>query len=181
MLQQIRINATTTTNGKVIDTDTLARIFGTNGNAINIKRITWIRQVVTAQELWIGADQSDQERAIADPFNFLLVNYTETNDTWFGFGRPGYKTWFNGETNDLASEISRAYSKFPVYNNLHIFWSSVSDFSLEFDYEILDEPLDYREEIMDLLANKTQVEDPSGSNVDGKRVLTRALLRTTGN
>ncbi len=169
----------------VLNTDEIAKLFGTNGKAININ---WVRIIPgvpgSAVDYTILADGEQDPDADA-PSQGLLINEMVSvlkggTGQIRSTGRPAFQDVFRFTTSEITGQMA-SYSLFPVFNQLAFGWSADVDCNLVIDFTVLNLPLDYQEEIMDLLGNKTQVEDPSGSNVDGKRVLTRVLLRTTGN
>lgn len=184
-LQAISIEATGVNLAFSLNTDDLAKIFGTT-RAININ---WMQcsplTLGTAIEIHIVADHDQKiDESSGDKttisFNDMKVitlilgsdgSIVESHD-------PGSETFFRFTTVDVSPQM-KPFSTFPVFNNLIIGWSADVDFVLEFDYTELDQPWDFREEIMDLLANKGTVEDPNISNVDGKRSLVRNPMLLT--
>ncbi len=160
------------------------KLFGSRTKAVNLNAITITPLVLgTAVEYVVWADkevQVDIEAAAphviaigeVGPAVQLLGSTGELTE----YITPAYKALFHFSTVDVAPQ-TKVFSLFPVFNSLSIGWDADVDALIEIDFTILDTNWDFREEIMDLLANKTRVEDPNISNVDGKRSLVRAPLQ----
>lgn len=184
------ITAAAPNDAIILNTDDLVKLFGSasekRGRAININWMRiYLNSFSTAIDIVIYADHdidADEEDGDATQFDFttLLDSAVSLLDgatgTITSTTKPGSKTLFRFTAVDIAPQ-SKSFSLFPVFNNLVLGWSADVDFVLEMDFTVLDASMDWRSEIMDLLANKTQVEDPNLSNVDGKRQLRRAGLR----
>ncbi len=168
----------------MLNTDDLAKLFGSRTNAVNIDAMTLSPSVFgTAMDVYINMDmpitpdESDDDSTTL-PFGQLAAQGLDTITAGGAITRntvPGYKTFVRFNTGDVAP-ITKQFRLFPLFNTFTIGWSADIDFFLEIEYTILNTAWNFREEIMDLLANKTQVEDPNLSNLQGKRAVRRAGL-----
>lgn len=185
-LQSIAVEATGVNLAVVLNTDDIAKLFATEGRAVNINSMTiYLATFGTAVDILIYADhfqKVDESAGGATTFPFaqlaasMTVALQGSSGSLLSVPEPGAQTFFRFTTADIAPQF-KPFSVFPIFNKLIIGWTADVDFTIEFDYTVLDTPLDWREKIMDLLATKTRVEDPNISNVDGKRQLVRAPLQ----
>lgn len=184
MLAIININAFGANRVYRIKTDQIARLFGTLGKGINITSIDLIIQLGTSLDISLLADWEQEEPDDNETDESLteLTNAMESqlNSQTRDFTRvvtKGYRAFWQIHSTATTPPPVKEFDKFEVFNNLVIGWTDDVDFRLEIEYDILNRPLNYREEIMDLLRNKRQVEDPNISNVLGKRQLVPNPLR----
>ncbi len=105
-----------------------------------------------------------------------MVSQTNQTGALLAVHKPGSVTFFRFTTADIQPQ-GKPFRQFPLFNNLAIGWSANVDFVIEMEFTILDANWDWREETMDLLDNKTMVEDPNIGNLQGKRSLVRAPLQ----
>ncbi len=184
MRQIVSLEATGSTLGIILSTDVLAQLFGSRERAVNINAITCTPLILgTAVEYGILADKQykiDEETdATPNVFPFaehgMITRLAGNTGVFTEMVTPAYKTVFHFSTVDVSPQ-TKAFSLFPIFNNLVIVWDADVDCILEFDFTRLDTGWNWREEIMRLLQNKTTVEDPNISNVDGKRSLVRSPL-----
>ncbi len=188
MRQIFLLEATGANLAVILNTDVLAQLFGTRDRAVNINSITVTPLVLgSAVEYGFYADKQYKvdEETDATPnvfppgelnMNSLLLGST---GVFTNASIPGYKTVFHFSTVDVSPQ-THGFTLFPIYNNLIIGWDADIDALIEIDFTRLDKGWNWREEIMRLLQNKRQVENPNISNVDGKRGLVRNPLRLTG-
>ncbi len=182
-IKNMIIEATGGSLAILLDTDDLSKFFGTeqavNINSMQVSPVT----LGTAVDILMIADKEvSPDEALGDkttfPFAELNLSITLIDGATAGFIAQGDKDLviFRFTTADVSPQ-AKFPSVYPITNHLIIGWSADVDFIIEFDYTELDIPWDFREEIIDLLAGKTMVEDPNLSNVDGKRQLNRAPLQ----
>lgn len=189
MRQILTIEATAGSSAIILDTASLAAMFGevfaVNFNTITVNPTTFgaaVEYVLWMDKLGVEYDPklSSETRHIF-PFAQANPRCAITGSTLTGrlnqVVQPGFKTQFRFTTADIAPQ-TKPFSAMPVYNHMIIAWDADVDFDIEFDFSFLDEGWDYRGELMDLLANKRSVEDPNLSNTTGKRSVRRAGLRT---
>lgn len=191
MLQSLAVEATGTNLAVGLNTDDLIKLFGAVGpdgraRGININSMTiYLASFGSATDIIFFADSPEElDEAAGDATtlthaivaNSITANLQGSSGALLAVPRPAVKTFFRFTTADVAPQF-KPFSLFPIFNNLQIGWTADVDFTIEFDFTILDEFMDFRAEIMDLLDNKTQVEDPNISNIDGKRALVRAPLQ----
>jgi len=165
-------------------------LFATNGFAINVNRITIYPNVFgTAVDYILLADvtedpiesEAPKEYTRTYPHNLTVnkivssIQAGATRAQILSTAKPAPQTIFRFTTADIQPQ-SKGFSVFPITNTLVISWDADVDFVIEFDFTVLPIHMNLRSEVMDLLENRRQVEDPSVSNVDGKRVLPRAPL-----
>lgn len=160
----------------------LARLFGSRENAININSMTiYLASFATPVDYFFAADLQQTEPQLSKLFsqailgNLLVTQIAGDTGVVRDQTKPRAQTIFRFTAVDVSPQ-SKPFSLFPVFNTLAIGWSADVDFLLEIDFTVLDAPWNYKEEIMNLLANKRQVEDPNISNTQGKRQLVRAPL-----
>jgi len=173
-----------------LNTIDLIKLFATLGFAININSLTIFPNVFgTAVTYVIEADSSREPAETADEqqytkladFNIVITDMLSSLIAGATVGRilntapPGYKTLVDFTTANVAP-ITKSFSMFPVTNTMIIGWDADVDFVIEFDFTVLPVFMNMRTEVMDLLENRRQLEDPSISNTQGKRVLARAGL-----
>lgn len=185
MILTINFEATGTELALVLRADDIAKLFGTNGRAININSmLCYLNAFGTAQEILMLADHSGfnpKGASAAFPFEQLSemsesqVRGGATNPRIIRTVEPGSKTVFRFTTADIAPQ-GKGFTLWPVFQYMIIGWTADVDFLIEFDYTILDRGLNNRSQLMELLANKRQVQDPNITNVQGKRALRRASL-----
>jgi len=178
----LTLEATASQLAIIIDTDTLARFFGTRDRAVNIN---WIKctplTLGTAVDIHVIADVAETvPEAGVRTYDFNLIKAVSgilgSTGIWDEGSKPGSKALFRFTTVDVSPQRTAFSSTWPIFNTLVLGWSADVDFVLEFDYTMLDHPWNWREEIMRLLANKSQVADPNIANTQGKRKLVRAPL-----
>lgn len=165
----------------VLNFDDLAKLFGTR----HAVKVNWVRaypvswgtptEIVIRPDWDVRVDESDGGATQA-----IFTQVAQLSDIQGDTGivervtRPNLMyIRFNAEN---IAPITTTPSGFEIHNNLVIGWSANLDFILVFDLTELPTLWDTKFKLMDLLAGKTQVEDPNLSNVDGKRSLRRAGL-----
>lgn len=180
MRQTISVDTSGATQAILLNTDDLARLFGKR-NAININSMKLYPVAFgTAVDILVFAD-NDQlpDESAGDATSFpegqLLISQVDATGAIIQAIEPSYHAIFRFTTADINPQTTFP-SVFPVFDTLIVTWNVEVDFIIEFDYTELDVPWNMRFELMDLLKNKRQVEDPNLSNVDGKRSLRRAGL-----
>lgn len=182
-IARITIEATGGQLAVLLDTDDLQKIFRST-RAINVNWISVIPLTLGAAiEVQIKGDWQMKESEF-DEDDSTTIPFTQIIGLFDVDGATG-RIRQQGILNDLffrfttvhVDGITKFPSSYPIFNNLVIGWDSDLDFDIEIDFTRLDAPWDFREELMDLLANKRRVEDPNISNVRGKRSLIRAPLR----
>jgi len=180
-LAALTVEATGANLAIIIDTDTLARFFGTRDRAVNINWIQCLPLTLgTAVDIHVVGDVTETvpEAGVRTyPFNLIkaVSGILGSTGVWDEGSKPGSKTFFRFTTVDVSPQL-KPFTQFPIFNTLVLGWSADVDFVLEFDYTMLDRPWNWREEIMRLLANKSQVADPNIANTQGKRKLVKAPL-----
>ncbi len=188
MRQQILLEATGSTLAILLNTDDLAKLFGSRIFAVNINSIKVFPLTFgTAVAYYFLAD-TEQSTGPEEGAGGGSTTYNEAQleqqvlgDLLGSTGAlrrvpsPGYKTVFRFTTADIAPQ-TEVFSAFPIQNNLVIGWDVDVDCVISFDFTILGITWNMREEIMRLLDGKRIVEDPNISNVLGKRAVRRAPL-----
>lgn len=180
MRQTILVDTTGPTQAVALNTDDLAKLFGSE-SAININSMSIFPGAFgTAVDYLVFADIPDTidesaGAATTFPEAQLQVSALAATGGFTNVQRPSNHLIFRYTTADVQA-ITKYPSTFPVRHNLIITWNVEVDFIIEIDFTSILIGWDWRDKIMDLLANKTQVEDPSISNIDGKRSLNRRPL-----
>lgn len=110
-------------------------------------------------------------------FNLILsaITSTATQGRITQTAKPRAQTIFRFTTADIQPQ-GKGFSIFPIENTLILAWNANVDFIIEFDFTVMPIMMNMKSELMDLLENRRQLEDPSVSNTQGKRVLPRAPL-----
>lgn len=185
MRRQIEIEATGANLAVIFNTDDLQKVFGAD-RAIEIGKIEFQPLSRSAINLTLIIDTDQKIDQTSGPnnastiFPFAQIGLTQVAGNLGSFSRilhQGSSTMlFRQLTSDVANPVKEFSPRLLLTNTLIVGWSADVDFNLEFDFIRSDKPWNFREEVMDLLGNKTQVEDPSISNIDGKRSLNRRPL-----
>lgn len=182
-LQNISVEATGASLAIALNTDDLMKLFGSRNQAVNLNWMS-VEPLAfgTAVDVFIQADHPDKiDETDGDGTSFdftrlkLLNGINGVTALFDEASEPRAKSIYRFTTADVAGKL-KAFSTFPIFNNLIIGWSADVDFLIEMDFTILDTNWDFREEIMDLLAGKRQVQDPNIDMTQGKRQLLRAPL-----
>lgn len=180
----LKVETDAATDAIYVGTHKLQKIFNSPRNAININSIEFIPSSFgTATEVHLLFDpiiEEDDQVAVFDfarAQNMLLSELNGADGALKQVLRASSKTVFTLQTANVNNLFKQMLSIFPVFNSVIISWTIDLDFTLEIDFTELDRPWNMRAEIMNLISNKRSVEDPSLSNVRGKRSLLKAPIR----
>lgn len=172
--------------GVQLNVDDLAKLFGSQRFAVNINWMAIHLASFEADDISLFADlpveidESSGDKTTFSDANMFphMVSVIRSTGGIDQVARSGYKALFRFSSTDIT-EKTKSFSAWPITKSLTMTWSADVDFVLTMDYTILATQWNMRNLVMDLLANKTQVEDPNLSNVDGKRAIRRAALPST--
>lgn len=168
----------------ILNTDDLMKMFGSRTKAVNINSITIYPLTFGAAVVYelfadypIKVDESGGSATTvpAAEVGGHIFTVLQATGGFTQVARPAYKTFFRFTTNDVAPQ-TKGFSAWPIFTNLVLHWDADVDINIEFDFAVLEDNWNVRGQIMDLLAGKSQVEDPNLSNLQGKRAVRRASL-----
>lgn len=181
-IHTLTIEATGANLALLFNTSALSKLFGTRRQAVNVN---WIKvhplSFGVAVEYWIKFDSDQrppdkQDVSVVDfAQNFIIASVNGATGDWQPAPAEKEQLLLRFTTADIQPQMIFPSLK-PVFNNMVVGWNADVDFDLVMDISELNAFWDFREEYSDLLEGKTQVEDPSISNVDGKRQLSRHPL-----
>lgn len=186
MKRIISVDAGGAAGALMLNTDQLNRLFGLNGKAFNINSMKVSPNALgTAVDYSVLADPDEQDEVwtSVEVLNIITADISglaDVEEIVIAAPTPGHHALFRFTTADVGPQKD-SFSSFPVFNSLVMAWSVDLDFVIDFDFTVSELNLDMREEFMELLRNKTQVEDPNIDATVGKRKLVRAPMTLAEN